>query len=55
MTIVSMSFLLSALAKHRAPDQTPEEWRRWVEARLQPPTLTLRNYGGGQLGFSEEG
>ena len=49
MTIVSMSFLLSALAKQRAPDQTPEEWRRWVEVRLQPPTLTLRNYGGGQL------
>ena len=21
----------------------------WVEARLQPPTLMLRNYGGGQL------
>ena len=49
VTIVSMSFLLSALAKQRAPDQTPEEWRRWVEARLQPPTLTLKNYGGGQL------
>ena len=45
VTIVSMSFLLTALAIQRAPDQTPEEWRRWVDARLQPPTLKLRNYG----------
>ena len=49
VTIVSLSFLLKALAQQRTKDQTPAEWEEAVKLRLSPPTLTLQNYGGDEL------
>ena len=49
VTVVSLSFVLQALAKQRKEGQTPTEWKRGVKGRLSPPKLTLQNYGGGDL------
>ena len=49
VTIVSLEHLLQIFARNREPGTTPEQWRRKVEERLQPTTLTLHNYGGDQL------
>ena len=47
--IVSLEFLLDALAKQRKPGQAPEEWKTEIRARLRPPSITLHNYGGDEL------
>ena len=49
VTIVSMKFLLQAFQKQRTAEQTPDEWAQTVRLRLKPPSVTLQNYGGGQL------
>jgi hypothetical protein len=49
VTIVSLEYLLQVLCLTQKPGVTPEEWRSMTENRLQPTTLTLRNYGGDQL------
>ena len=49
VTIASLEYLLSAWKKQCTADQTPEDWRRAVEKRLEEPQLTLQHYGGGQL------
>ena len=49
VSIVSLQFLLEALASTRKKDQTPSAWRTMVEARLEPPSVTLRNYSGVEL------
>ena len=49
VTIVSMKFLLQALAKQKPKDQDPTEWAATVKARLEPPALMLHNYGGDEL------
>ncbi len=49
VTIVSLSFLLQALAKQRGERQTPAEWETAVRERLDPPAVTLQNYGGDEL------
>ena len=49
VTIVSMDLALRALARKRPEGQCPEEWKESVKARLESPTITLRNYGGGEL------
>ena len=49
VTIVSLDFLLQALAKQRAAGQSPEEWEASVRSRLVLPQLTLKSYGGGRL------
>ena len=46
VTIVSMRFLLEALAKQKPKEQDPTEWAAAVKSRLEPPSLTLHNYGG---------
>lgn len=48
-TIVSLDYLLDALAKGRPRSQTPEEWIAAVRSRLQPAEVNLRSYGGGGL------
>ena len=48
-TIVSFEYLLQVLAKRRPPNQSPEEWQKQVKKRLEPTSVALRNYGGGQL------
>ena len=49
VTIVSMRFLLEALAKQKLKEQDPMEWAAAVKSRLEPPSLTLHNYGGDEL------
>ena len=49
VAIVSLEFLLDALAKRRQPEQTPAQWKKEVNQTLQPTQVSLRNYGGGQL------
>ena len=49
VTVVSLRFLLQALAKQRPAGQTPAEWQKSVRNRLHPPTIKLNSYGGGEL------
>ena len=49
VTLVSLEFLLQVLAKRKPHEQTPEEWKQEVRKRLEPTSVALRNYGGGQL------
>ena len=51
VTIVSLQFLLDALAKQRPEGQSPENWIAAVEERLEPSSVTLHNYGGQKLGI----
>jgi hypothetical protein len=49
-SIVSLEFLLEALAKQRKLDESPQQWRKRVEKRLQePPGALLRSFGGETL------
>ena len=49
-SIVSLQFLLEALAKQRKPQESPQQWRTRVEKRLQePPGALLRSFGGEML------
>ena len=48
-TIVSLDFLLETLAKQRAPEETPQEWRARIESRMEPPSIPLCSYGGQRL------
>ena len=43
VTIASLEYLLSAWKKQCTADQTPEDWRRAVEKRLEEPQLTLQH------------
>ena len=49
VTIVSMRFLLEALAKQKPKEQDPTEWAAAVKSHLEPLSLTLHNYGGDEL------
>ena len=49
VTIVSMRFLLQALAKQKPREQDSTEWVAAVKSRLEPPSLMLYNYGGDEL------
>ena len=49
MTIVSIDSLLETLLVSRNTDQSPEDWRKEVASRIQPPSLTIRSYGGGEI------
>ena len=42
VTIVSAKFLFEALAKHRLPEQTIEEWKHSVRQRLQYSSVKLQ-------------
>ena len=48
-TIISLEFLLEALAKQKTPEETPQEWRAGVEQKMEPPTIPLCSYGGQKL------
>ena len=37
------------MAKQRPKEQSPTEWAAAVKSRLEPPSLTLHNYGGDEL------
>ena len=49
VTIVSLVFLLKVWAKKRTSEQSPEEWRKQVEKKLEPTPFALQNYGGSRL------
>ena len=50
VSIVSLEFLLEALAKKRKQEESPQQWRARVEKRLQePPGALLRSFGGETL------
>ena len=49
VTIVSLTFLVNALARQQPPKQTLLDWRKEVEKHLRPPSLPLKNYGGGEI------
>ena len=41
VTIVSLECIVKTLARKRCPEQSPAQWRREVEKRLEPPTLAM--------------
>ena len=49
ISIIYLNFFLKLAAKNREPTQSKEEWGTAVKMRLQPTTVTLRSYGGGEL------
>ena len=49
ITIVFTDCLLDVLAKLRTPNQTLEEWKQEVKDRFQTATLSVNNYGGGEV------
>ena len=48
-TIVSLKLLIDALAKQKKSDESPAQWRKCVEQRLEPPGPRLKSYGGEKL------
>ena len=49
VTIVSLPFMLNALAKQRPAGESLEEWKLSIRERLKPPQITLRSYSGERL------
>ena len=49
ITIVSIDCLLDVLAKIRTPNQTLEEWKQEVKDRFQTTSLSVNNYGSGEV------
>ena len=47
-TIAGLKFVLEVLAAQRVPGQSPPEWASCVRSRMQQPTTTLQNHGGGK-------
>ena len=48
-TTVLLKFLIDTLAKQKKPDESPTQWRKRVEQRLEPPGPRLKSYGGEKL------
>ena len=46
VTIVSLQFLLEALAKQKIDDQSPDDWMHMVEKRFELSIINLQNYSG---------
>lgn len=49
VTIVSLPFMLNALAKQRPAGESLEEWKLSIRERLKPSQITLRSYSGERL------
>ena len=45
-TIVSLKCLIDSLAKQKKSDESPAEWRKRIEKRLEPPGARLKSYSG---------
>ena len=45
---------MKTLAKKCCTEQSPAQWRREVEKRLEPPTLPLWSYGGNELNLVKQ-
>ena len=40
---------MEALFERRTTIQSPEDWCKEVASKIQPPSLTIRSYGGGEI------
>ena len=49
ITIASIDCLLDVFEKLRTPNQTLEEWQQEVKDRFQTASLSVNNYGGGEV------
>ena len=49
VTIVSIDSLLETLLVSCITEQSPEDWCKEVSLRIQPPSLTICIYGGGEI------
>lgn len=49
MSIITLEFFLKAASVRRTKDQSPTNWGNKVHQRLPPPTVSLHNYGVGEL------
>ena len=49
ITIVSIDCLLNVLAKLQTPNQTLEEWKQEVKDWFQTASLSVNNYGSGEV------
>lgn len=49
VTIISLDFALDVLEKERPRYSSVEEWKTEAKKQFVPPTVTLKNYGGGLL------
>lgn len=47
--IIFLEQFLKVAAENRTTSQSPAEWEGAVRARLKPSTMSLHNYGGGEL------
>lgn len=54
VTIVSLECIMKTLAKKHRAEQSPTQWRKEVEKRLEPPTLPLWSYGGNELNLVKQ-
>ena len=41
--------MLTILAKNRTDGQIVQDWKEWVEEKLKTPSLSVSNYGGGEV------
>ena len=48
-TIASLEFLMKALWKQKPAEQSREEWDEYFKKRIEPPDVTLQNYGGDRI------
>ena len=46
---MGLKFALEILATQHRPSHSPQEWADHVKSRMQQPTVTQQNYGGGTL------
>ena len=49
VTIVSIKCLLDVMEKLRTPGQSVEEWKKEVKSHFQSPSMTVNNYGVGEV------
>lgn len=54
VSIVSLDKFLMACAQARPQGQSPDEWEAEIRSKLHPSTVTLRNYGGGEISIVGE-
>ena len=54
VTILSLNFIVNKWAQQKRESQSKEQWKEEVRGRLKAPSLTLKNYGGGELNILKE-
>jgi len=54
VTILSLNFIVNKWAQQKRESQSKEQWKEEVRGRLKAPSLTLKNYGSGELNILKE-